>query len=221
MLHDFFGQGVNVRGVLLHPSSPDREKPGAASSTQWAQLFTDSEEEVNTCLSLRSEFATKNMYAPSRPSFFLFFLPPLYPLPRRTRLTCSTIMRPPPAPVGWSTPETQSSFFFNHLSASASPPSAHLDDVLVRPGADQFRPEPNSLARNLYVLGIPVDMTQSVHILARCRPAERIGTNSRLSLSSMEWSSIPPCCPSWTGRGDEEVSSSCPPIKKRERRWTT
>ncbi|WVQ95897.1 hypothetical protein IAU59_002996 [Kwoniella sp. CBS 9459] len=129
----FFAANTRVLGILLHPA-----QEGQQTTTQWAQIWVSSHQELQKCLDLKDFLAPSGITISSAPSasapLFSRELPS--PIPRDG--TISLDFRAPPTPPS--------------LSRGIRPDLSGM-------GYKHFDPQ-SPLPRNLYVMGLPLDLSQ-------------------------------------------------------------
>ncbi|WWC92641.1 uncharacterized protein L201_007600 [Kwoniella dendrophila CBS 6074] len=131
-LINFFSSTTRVLGVLLHPQST------STTTLQWAQLWVGSQAEVERCLELKQHLAPSGITMSKAPS-----------------------TTAPPTNHGLLTPEISSTNLAIDIRAPPTPPSLSKS---LRPdisglGYRHIDPQ-GPLPRNLYVMGLPLDLTQ-------------------------------------------------------------
>ncbi|WVQ66209.1 uncharacterized protein L199_004388 [Kwoniella botswanensis] len=131
-LVNFFSTTTRVLGVLLHPQST------SSTTLQWAQLWVGSQAEVERCMDLKQHLAPSGITLSKAPS-----------------------SAPPPSNQGLMTPELSSSNLAIDIRAPLTPPSLSRGLRLDSSGLGYRHIDPQGpLPRNLYVMGLPLDLTQ-------------------------------------------------------------
>ncbi|WWC73845.1 uncharacterized protein I206_107817 [Kwoniella pini CBS 10737] len=132
-LINFFSSTTRVLGVLLHPQST------SSVTLQWAQLWVASQAEVARCMNLKELLAPSGITLSRAPSSLAL-----------------------PNNQGLMTPELSSgSQFTVDIRAPPTPPSLSraLRSDVSGLGYRHIDPQ-GPLPRNLYVMGLPLDLTQ-------------------------------------------------------------
>ncbi|OCF73367.1 hypothetical protein I204_06599 [Kwoniella mangroviensis CBS 8886] len=131
-LINFFSTTTRVLGVLLHPQST------FSSTLQWAQLWVGSQAEVERCMDLKQHLAPSGITLSKAPS-----------------------SAPPPSTQGLMTPELSSTNLAIDIRDPLTPPSLSRGLRLEGSGLGYRHIDPQGpLPRNLYVMGLPLDLTQ-------------------------------------------------------------
>ncbi|WVF68344.1 hypothetical protein IAT40_003109 [Kwoniella sp. CBS 6097] len=129
----FFAANTRVLGVFLHPAQDGQQKP-----TQWAQIWVSSQEELDKCLDLKNFLAPSGITVCQAPSASL-----------------------PPMSRGLPSPSPQGDALAPDIRAPPTPPSLSRG---IRPdisGMGFRHVDPHGpLPRNLYVMGLPLDLSQ-------------------------------------------------------------
>lgn len=152
-----------MRGIVLHDQT---SPPGF----KWAQVWTRSEEEVQKCLGLQEVLAESRMYVYDLQNFLLS---DTHKFSFRTVTRPPGLVHPAPAttlplvPLSARPPTPNSSPFLGRDNPfkgdlPATPPSLFIPGVRPHPTSVGYRHmDPQGpLPRNLYVIGLPLDMTQ-------------------------------------------------------------
>ncbi|WRT69856.1 uncharacterized protein IL334_006847 [Kwoniella shivajii] len=128
-LISFFSGTTRVLGVLIHP------QPTTGATLQWAQLWVESQEELQRCMTLREHLAPSGITLSKAPSTGA---PPIQGLLTPELDTLALEVRAPPTPPSLS---------------------RNMRSDLVGLGYRHIDPA-GPLPRNLYVMGLPLDLTQ-------------------------------------------------------------
>ncbi|WWD20461.1 hypothetical protein CI109_104937 [Kwoniella shandongensis] len=131
-LVNFFSAKTHVHGVLLHQNE-------FGNGLQWAQVWVGSEDEVQKCLDLRTHLAPSGITLSRAPSTLLSSSQGL-PTPDRDTSAPPLEIRAPPTP-------------------QSLPPGVR-PDLSAGLGYRHIDPQ-GPLPRNLYVMGLPLDLTQN------------------------------------------------------------
>ncbi|WVW87091.1 hypothetical protein I302_109148 [Kwoniella bestiolae CBS 10118] len=131
-LINLFSTTTRVLGVLLHPQST------SSTTLQWAQLWVGSQAEVERCMDLKQHLAPSGITLSKAPS-----------------------SAPPPTNQGLMTPELSNPNLAIDIRAPPTPPSLSrgLRPEVTGLGYRHIDPQ-GPLPRNLYVMGLPLDLTQ-------------------------------------------------------------